>query len=155
MLPWERDADLYFFVRDKKTLDEIVLKMEERGLIPMTSRRSHLHITPRSGWKVEFWSVTNEKAYLTQKNMSHTKVLFDGVWIKAEEYNPGAKLLRRYRENIYRHLEHTELLRGSRAIGNDYKNPGYFNKCREKVFTHACLDQLSTDGNIQFKDPIP
>ena len=78
------------------------------------------------------------------------------MWLKTDHYNPGAELLKRYVDNIYRHLEHSEMLRGSRTRGgNDYKNAGFFNKCRDPVFKHACLDQLSPDGNIQFKDPIP
>ena len=136
-------------------MDTVIQKMEKYGLIPMISRRSHLHITPRSGWKIEFWGYVDEKWYQKRKNATHTWVLFDGMWLKTDHYNPGAELLKRYVDNIYRHLEHSEMLRGSRTKGgNDYKNAGFFNKCRDPVFKHACLDQLSPDGNIQFKDPI-
>lgn len=156
VLPWERDADLDFVLPDQATMDTVIKKMENYGLIPMISRRSHLHITPRSGWKIEFWGYVDEQLYRKRRNSNHTRVIFDGMWLKTDHYNPGAELLRRFVDNIYRHLEHSEMLRGSRTRGgNDYKNPGFFNKCRDPVFKHACLDQLSPDGNIQFKDPIP
>ena len=113
-----------------------------------------LWITPKSGWKMEIGGVVDEKAVRERlASPFRTKVLFDGYWFETAGYNPGLQLLKQYKDNIYRHLEHAELRRRA-ADGNDYSNPGFFNKCREKVFTHGCLDQLRTDGNIQFHDPI-
>ena len=67
----------------------------------------------------------------------------------------GIHLTSLYGENINRHPEHESVLRRTRVLNHVYKNSGFFNKCQYKESQHACLDQLSGDGNIQFKDPIP
>ena len=160
MLAWERDADLGFVMPNETAKSNLYAMLKKRGLIsvpvpPEGHTIETLWITPRSGWKIEIGGPANFKEVRERlNNPIRTRVNFDGAWLQTRTSNPGLELLKQYKDNIYRHLEHAEVLRRAKD-GNDYSNPGFFNKCRERVDKHACLDQLSTDGNIQFKDPIP
>ena len=56
-------------------------------------------------------------------------------------------LLFRYGYEIYKHVNHWYSL--GHKLAEDFYYPGQFIKCTKQGH-HACLDQFSADGSLQF-----
>ena len=173
VLPWEFDSDIYFSESNRTAVNKTLIPILQQygltlepteegqgtGCVDSSYRPCYILDVPNSQWKLELYSsrrrMPKELAFLKRRKLRRTKVNLDGDWLPSQ-YNPGHYLLGKYGRNIYRHLEHESVLRGNRARKHKYKNSGFFNKCLDPENRHACLDQLSPDGNIQFLlDPIP
>ena len=86
---------------------------------------------------------------ILQQGKPPTKVLLDGEWIVAQR-NVGEDMREHYGPEVYRHVEHKMLL----PSGTHREHTRHFTTCPTPG-RHDCLDQYSTDGNLQFSDPTP
>lgn len=162
VLPWDQDADVTFLSANYSALAQLRTKFKSAGYqlseggdlwccVDNKTAGGKFIVTTPAGWHVELYGqhFTDTERLISQ-GLKPTKVMFDGQWVGAPA-NPGLYARNRYGYEVYKHAQHWMNL-GHESGWQSY-HPAQFSRC-PRVGHHACLDQYSVDGNLQFEDPL-
>ncbi|PFX11783.1 uncharacterized protein LOC111319224 [Stylophora pistillata] len=159
ILPWERDADVYFISDNYTAIQKLRPRFEAAGYTFKDTkgtecctngrRTSGIFLIYGNGWKVDFYGrPTLEAEILVANGQQPTKVMLAGQWVTATR-NPGLVARNRYGPNMYHHVEHWSIV--GNTHGDALYKSGVWNKCPKPGHT-GCLNQFQTDGDRQFGD---
>ena len=159
MLPWERDADIYFISDNYTAIKNLRPRFEAAGYKFIDKKgtecctngrmKSGIFKIKGNGWTVDLWGrPTLEAEILVANGQQPTKVMFAGQWVIGAR-NPALSSRNRYGPNMYHHAEHWQVI--GNANGDALYKSGVWTKC-SKPGHMGCLDQFPTDGDLQFGD---